>query len=98
MHALTSRRTRLRALLAVALLSLGVARAELSPDMARQLVRDSGTAAQLAQLPDAVYNAAAETAQALNLPPGLRPALERAARQAFQPQRLQATTEAAAPR
>jgi len=98
MHALFSPRARLRGLLAVALLSLGVARAEVGPDAARQLVRDSGTAAQLAQLPDAVFNAAAETAQALNLPPALRPALERAARQAFQPQRLLATTEAAVAR
>jgi len=98
MHTFLSTRALLRALLGVALLSLGAARAELSPDLARQLVRDSGTAAQLALLPDAVISSMAQSLQGKDLPTALRESLDRSAREAFQPQRLQTATEAAVAR
>ena len=98
MHPIASCRACLRGLLIATLLSLGVARAELPSNVARQLVRDSGTAAQLAALPDAVRSSMGESMQAMKLPPGMQAALERSATQAFQPLRLQAVTEAAVAR
>lgn len=94
MHRSPFLRLGLHGLLAAALLHLGVARAELPPELARQLVRDSGTAAQLATLPDAVRGGVTESMQGMNLQPAVRAALERTVTQAFQPSRLQAAAEA----
>lgn len=77
---------------------LGAANAAVPTSSAEQVVRESGLAAQLEQVPDAVVASIGETAQALGLPTPLTAQLQRAGRQAFQPQRLRVVAVTAAAR
>jgi hypothetical protein len=67
---------------------VGAANAAVPASTAEQLVRESGLAAQLEQMPKAVVASMGETAQALGLPPPLTAQLQRAGQQAFEPRRL----------
>ena len=81
--------------LAILLLALGLgvpqAQAEVPRATAEQVVRESGLAAQLQQMPQAVDSSLGETSRAMGLPPETAAGMRRAAQPVFQPQRLQRT-------
>lgn len=85
-------RIHLAGALAVLLLALGLgvprAQAEVALATAEQVVRESGLATQLQQIPQAMDTSLGETAQAMGLPPEAAARMRQAAQSAFQPQRL----------
>lgn len=70
----------------------GEAEAAVPGHTAEQVVRESGLAAQVQELPGAVAASLAESAEALGLPTGLTSQLQREGRRAFEPMRLLSST------
>jgi len=81
-----------------ALIGLGTVHAAVPGSIAEQVVRESGLAVQIQQVPEAVSASMAETGQALGLPAGLAAQMQREGQRAFQPKRLVAATVSSAAR